>query len=726
MPKKPLYVAFLWHMHQPDYRTSLTGETHLPWTRFHAVKDYYDMGALIEKADGVHATINVVPSLMDQLIAYADGSAREAHAKLTLRDASELKDHEKAFLLRSFFRLTPKYMIDPYPRYQELLQRRGKADETGAYPTGLKTYTVQDYRDLQVWYNLTWCGQEMRRDPEIAALFQQGRGFSESDKCRLLGIQYAFIGRVLPYYRRLSESEKIELSISPYYHPILPLLCDLRSARESLPYIQLPPNPYLFPEDAREQIDRALRRYASFFGSAARGMWPSEGALSNAALMLAREAGLRWLASDESVLWNSLQKEGRASGPVPPELKFCAYRWGDGEEGPCLFFRDHALSDLFGFTYYHWSCSEAVSDFLNRLRVIHRGLPDDGRNYVVPVILDGENAWEHYPHNGGDFLSLLYGRLAESEEFRTVTFSEFLEIEKFRRPLKSITAGSWIDGNLATWVGHPEKNRAWEELGSARRFWSSSRLGQDNPGMVDRAFHEIMIAEGSDWFWWYGDDHQTENAAEFDALFRGHLKNVYQFLGSVPPAGLEEPIKKAGVGTRFRNPVHTITPQIDGIDTDYFEWLSAGFAVPAGGESMHRTDRFFERVFFGFDLKYFYLRIDAVDEKLVELPTNYSVQVQFIFPKDCTVSLRRNERGEWVCETLHWPVPDHPPLFAGKKILELGVPIEALGVRVREPVEVAFFVLALENEREVERFPSTGFLKVLMDPWGLDQQEWMV
>jgi alpha-amylase/alpha-mannosidase (GH57 family) len=724
MPKKPLCVAFLWHMHQPDYRNPQTGEALLPWTRFHAVKDYYDMGALVEKIDGVRATINLVPSLMDQLVDYANGTARETYAELTLRDASELNDREKLFLLRAFFQLTPKYMLDPYPRYKELLHRRGTADESGACPTGLKSYTVQDYRDLQVWYNLSWCGQVLRRDPEIAALFERGRGFSESEKTRLLEIQYSFIGGILPYYRKLSGSGLIELSISPYYHPILPLLCDLNSARDSLPSIHLPADPYRFPEDAREQIKRSLQSYASIFGSTARGMWPSEGAISDSALTLARDAGLQWLASDESVLWNSLNREGHACGPLPPELKFSAYRWGEGEAGPALFFRDHALSDLFGFTYCHWDSHEAVSDFLNRLRTIHSALPDDGRNYVVPIILDGENAWEHYPYNGEDFLSLLYGRLAESENFRTVTFSEFLNLEKFRRPLKSLAAGSWINGNLATWIGHPEKNRAWEELGAARRFLSSSRLDQNDPGAADRAFREIMTAEGSDWFWWYGDDHQTENAEEFDSMFRGHLKNVYRFLGSVPPAGLDEPIKKARVGARFCNPVHTLTPQIDGTVTDYFEWLSAGFAVPGGGESMHRTDRFFEKVFFGFDLKYFYLRIDVVPEKLSQLPSGYSIHVQFISPRDCAVSLERDEKGDWICRTLRWPAPGQDPLFAGKKILELGIPIEALGLR--EPVEVTFFILALEDKREVERFPSSGFLKVLTDPWGLDQREWIV
>jgi alpha-amylase/alpha-mannosidase (GH57 family) len=614
MSKKPICVAFLWHMHQPDYRDTLTGEIFLPWTRFHAVKDYYDMGALIERARGVHVTLNVVPSLMEQLTAYGAGTARESYAGLTLRDASALNEYEKSFLLRKFFQLSPTHMMLPYPRYKDLLDRRGIPDPQGNYPTGLSLYTTRDYRDLQMWYNLTWCGRELRRNPEIAAFLERGRDFIEPDKKRLLEIQYSFMGRILPLYRKLSESKKVELSVSPYYHPILPLLCDLRSAREALPSLALPAEPFAFPEDARQHIARALRAASEFFGGPVRGMWPSEGAVSDAALRLAMEEGLRWLASDEIVLWNSLQKEGQANRTLSPERKFCAYRWGQDEAGPCLFFRDHALSDLFGFSYYQWDAGVAVADFLRRLRAIHQSLPDDGRHYIVPVILDGENAWEHYPDNAADFLGLLYSRLEESQDIRTVTFSEFLDLETHREPLKSVVAGSWIYGNLATWVGHPEKNRAWQELSTARSFLRSVGLG-GGPQKLDSAFQEIMIAEGSDWFWWYGDDHQTENAAEFDALFRGHLKNVYKSLDETPPLKLEEPIKKATAGVRYRNPVHTITPHLDGKSTDYFEWLSAGWAAPGGGDSMHRTDRIPDQVFFGFDLRHFYLRIDLKPAK---------------------------------------------------------------------------------------------------------------
>lgn len=724
MSKKPLCVAFLWHMHQPDYRKAQTGETYLPWTRFHAIKDYYDMGALVEQAGDVHVTLNLVPSLIDQLEAYSSGRVNEIQTLMTLRDASTLDQEEKAFLLRTFFQLSPTHMLLPYPRYRELWERRGAVGENGEFSAGLRSYTVNDYRDLQLWYNLTWCGQELRKDPEIAGLFEKGAGFTEEDKRRLLQIQQSFVAKILPYYRKLSEAHASEFSVSPYFHPILPLLCNLRTAQESLPSIALPSDSYQHPEDAKEHIDRALQAHKAVFGSAAQGMWPSEGAVSDASLVLAREAGLRWLASDESVLWNSLHREGRVSGSLRPEEKYSAYRWGPGDPGPCLFFRDHAVSDLLGFSYHNWGAADAVADFLERLRRIHRTLPDNGRHYVVPVILDGENAWEHYPNNGADFLKLLYRRLSESSDLRTVTFSEFLDLETHREPLKSIVSGSWIYGNLATWIGHPEKNRAWELLAGARRLLNSFQRKQPNEQKIGAAFREIMIAEGSDWFWWYGDDHQTENAAEFDALFRTHLKNVYILLDETPPAVLDEPIKKTQAKFRQRNPVHTITPQLDGIETDYFEWLSAGFAVPGGGESMHRVERLLEKVFFGYDAQSFYLRIDLAPGKIENFSPAESIQVQFGSPEKCCLVLEKTESRNWRCRSVIWPSPGTVPGFAANRIIELGVPLEALGVR--RPTEVTFFISVLDRGREVERFPSTGVVSVPTDPWNLDQQEWMV
>ena len=718
MARKPLCIAILWHMHQPDYGNEESGEIYLPWTRFHAVKDYYDMGALIEEVPGLRLTINVVPSLIDQLEAYAGGTARETYAALTLRDAGALDEREKTFLLAGFFQLPWKQMILPYPRYKELLDRRGTPDEEGICSDGLRRYSTGDYRDLQLWFNLSWCGNELRRDPVIADMIRKGRNFTEEDKRRLLERQTAFIGRIPALYRKLQDDRGIEVSVSPYYHPILPLLCDNRSAREATPELPLPGNMFSFPGDAQVQIARAQDRFREVFGRAPRGMWPSEGSISNAACRLAGDAGLRWLASDEGVLRNSIRIRGHAAADLSMAQRFRAWQWSDG---PALFFRDQGLSDLIGFTYSRWSAETAVADFMQRLRRIYDALPDDGRHYVVPIILDGENAWEHYPHNGAEFLLSLYRSLVGSGFLRTVTFSEYLDLKPGLEPLENITAGSWIYGSLTTWMGHPEKNAAWEALSATRQAFARCEPGTVDATKRERAFRELMIAEGSDWFWWYGDDHQTQNAMEFDTLFRSHLKNTYRLLGQACPITLDIPIKKADIRTQYRNPVHTLTPRLDGRVTDYFEWISAGFVTPQGGGAMHQAVRRLEKVFFGYDTSRFYLRLDFAGLGLRGLPAHVSVQLQFVSRRQSFLAIDC-AGGQWRCSA--WEPSGPAPEAAGDRILEIGIPLEALGVS--GPDEVRFFITLLDKERELERFPSTGFLVVPVDPWGLDLEEWIV
>ena len=722
MAKKPLCVAILWHMHQPDYGNRQTGEVYLPWTRFHAAKDYYDMGALIEETLGLRVTINIVPSLIDQLEAYAAGTVRDTYSALTLKNAADLSEHDRSFLLRSFFQLPHQQMVLPFPRYAELLERRGSADDRGQYTAGLKRFTVNDYRDLQVWFNLAWCGRELRRHTDIAALFKKGRRFSEEDKRRLLETQRSLAGRIVPLYRQLVDICGIEVSVSPYYHPILPLLCDVRSAREALPAIKLPEHSFSFPDDARRQVVEARGRYTELFGKPPRGMWPSEGSISDAVLFLARETGFRWLASDEVVLLNSLRKAGMAVDSLTADRKFRAWRWQ--EDGPALFFRDHGLSDLIGFTYSRWKGEEAAADFVERLRQIHSSLPDDGRYYVVPIMLDGENAWEHFPDNGTAFLKTLYRLLTHAVDLQTVTFSDFLDLQSPDDSLSTILTGSWIYGNLATWIGHPEKNRAWNHLASARKFLGGYLDEAGESDQAREAAREMMIAEGSDWFWWYGDDHQTQNAAEFDALFRSHVKNVYRCIGHSYPLDLDIPIKSAAPEIRSRQPVHTITPRIDGAVTDYFEWLSAGFAMPGGGESMHRISQHIEKVFFGFDKLNFYLRIDFSSPGRAPLPPRCTLQIQFILPRRGVLTLERDETSAWHCSASEGGAEVLRAEVGAGKILELAIPLAALGVH--QPQEAQLFISVLEAGRELERFPSIGFLSVKVDPWQLDNQEWMV
>jgi len=723
MAKKPLCIAILWHMHQPDYSDARTREILLPWTRFHAVKDYYDMGALAAAHPDLHLTLNVVPALMDQLEAYARGSVREAYAELTRKDAAGLDEQEKAFLLRSFFQLPIHSMVLPFPRYRELLNRRGAADATGEFAAGLRHYKTRDYRDLQMWFNLSWCGGTLRREPEIAALFRKGAGFTEEDKLRLLEVHYEFIGRILPFYRRLVQEQGWELSVSPYYHAILPLLCDNRTVREALPEIAVPEAPFRFPEDAREQLRRARERFEAVFGFAPDGLWPSEGALSEEAVRLARGLSFVWMASDEEILRRSLRKAGRAGDPRAEE-RYSAHRWGDG---PSLFFRDHGLSDLIGFTYSRWKPEQAAADFVARLHGIQDQLPDDGRYYVVPVILDGENAWEHYPDNAQGFLQSLYRSLTRDPRLRTVTFSEYLALESHRCELGAVASGSWIYGNLATWIGHPEKNRGWEFLAAARNFLAAQQGAQGSGKSWDLAYQQMMIAEGSDWFWWYGDDHQTANAAEFDALFRSRVRNIYQVLAQDYPRELDSPIKQGEgeVKLRLHPPKRTITPILDGRVSHYFEWLNAGHVVAGGGAgSMHRTGRCLDRVFFGFDREFFYLRLDLLPECGTSMQRPIRIQVHFTKPVDLSMTLFRDKNLTWCCRTRNLPDGGRHPSFAGDRILEMAVPLETLGLL--KPAALLFFIQVQESGREFERLPPAGTLSVPVDPWELDQLEWIV
>jgi hypothetical protein len=338
------------------------------------------------------------------------------------------------------------------------------------------------------------------------------------------------------------------------------------------------------------------------------------------------------------------------------------------------------------------------------------------------VILDGENAWEHYPNNGAEFLGRLYRGLTESGFLRTVTFSEFLELEPRLEPLQAMVAGSWIYSCLTTWIGHPEKNAAWDALSGARLAFARSEREITDLKQRESAFRELMIAEGSDWFWWYGDDHQTENAVEFDSLFRSHVRNVYRRLGQAYPAGLDVPIKKADVRTQYRSPVHTISPTLDGKVTDYFEWLAAGFATPSGGGAMHQVVRHLEKIYFGYDSSRIYVRLDFAGG-LKSLPPQAAVQLHFRSPKECVLTIE-GSGSQWICSAFTCSLPDAAPAVAGGRILEIGVPFKALALR--ELDEVRLFVTILEKDRELERFPSTGFLVIPVDPLGLDQQEWLV
>ncbi|MBE0617332.1 MAG: glycoside hydrolase, partial [Proteobacteria bacterium] len=515
-------VAFLWHMHQPYYRNPVGGEYRMPWTFLHAAKDYYDMLRLAVDGDA-RVTFNLVPSLMDQLEDYAREGVADTFLDPLRVHPSDLGVEAREDLLPRLLFAHLGNQISPLPRYAEL---HDKVRALGA--AAARGLSLQDLLDLEVLFLLAWTGEVVRaEEPQVRSLLAKGREFSQADKAVLLGVLHRLAGRTLDAYREAQDTGAIEISTTPYYHPILPLLLDMESARMALPQVTLPVIQRGFGEDAARHVRDAVTRYRGAFGRPPLGFWPSEGSVSAAALGLLADEGVDWAASDEDVLAASLGIS--LSGVARAELyRPHVFRSAGGAE-IAVFFRDKTLADLVGFTYATWDTELAVRDFAGRLGELARG---SARGGTISVILDGENAWEFYRENGAPFLRALYREIAAHPDLHFRTFSECRD---GGRLLPRVHAGSWIYGSFSTWIGHPEKNRAWEllERTRCRLEDEEGRLGTEQREL---AWREIRIAEGSDWFWWLGDDHYTPLAGEFDQLFRLHLLNVYQIAGLEPPA----------------------------------------------------------------------------------------------------------------------------------------------------------------------------------------------
>ncbi|MBI4341931.1 MAG: glycoside hydrolase [Candidatus Omnitrophica bacterium] len=707
----PLYIAFVWHMHQPSYRDMATGVCHMPWVRLHATKDYLDMLTRLEQFPSLHQTFNLVPSLLDQLEAYLPPHHRsDEFLDLSRKPAAELSEPEQRFLLRWFFLANPERMIYPHPRYHDLLAKRGAEFTDADRPDVRKRFLVQDYLDLQVWFNLAWIDPWLRRQrPALTALEAKGSRFTEEDKSVVLASHLELIAGVIPAYRAAAERGTIELSASPYFHPIMPLLCDGQAARAALPDVSLPNPVFRHPEDARWQLTEAFRRHAQAFGHPPRGLWPPEGGVSEPFVRLACEAGLRWIATDEEILWRTLKT------PRSPAALYRPHRLQRPEGQVAIVFRDRELSDLLGFVYSRWEARRAAADFIGRLARIHQQAQASERPMLVTIILDGENAWESYPDDGHEFLTALYTSLAADDRFRCVTVSEFLE----RYPLDQTPAlpelfsGSWIDANFATWIGHPEKNAAWERLAEARG--ALEPLPREDPA-VQQAWRHLGAAEGSDWMWWFGDTHFSAQAEEFDRLFRTHLANGYRAADLPVPANLDRPIRRIDVAFS-RSPTGLIRPVIDGRETSYYEWLYAGIIdLRQQFGAMQRAHQVVQRLHYGSDGAQGYLRLDVDRVRLRQL-TDWRVVVRL-----GGADIEIGAHGDGVRAHVVVKSKTVPVSCALNRILELAVPLDLADCTAHQPAALA--VALRQGGEELERYPTQGVWEVTALEAEPDAQAW--
>jgi len=526
--KGKLPVAIIWHMHQPYYKHPQTSEFVLPWVRLHASKDYLHMARLLQEFPGVKASFTMVPSLRDQLEDYARGTEDE-DVRVTMRTVEgTLNDEEKDHMLQRFFSIHHGNVINQYDEYRRLLQLAMAAGDR-------QELLADDYFvDLALWFNLAWLDpDDIASDPRLAELMTKGRRFTREDVRYVIGRQRFMASGVPHLYHRLERDGQVEILTAPYYHPILPLLIDSRSALRADPEAVMPDPPFQFPEDAAHQLGEAVASHRRAFGNKPRGIWPSEGAVSPEAADLIHRAGLEWFASDEGVLARSVGMElhrDDIEALVEPALLYRPYRLPGG--GTAIF-RDRVLSDRIGFAYGSMSPHDAVGDLIWKLERARERLPDDGGPYLASIILDGENAWEGYPNNGNDFLRRLYGTLEADDRFETVRVSEFLDREPPTVDLPSLHSGSWIDASYRVWIGEPAHARAWSALERTRRF--AQRQWGELRSMPPSVRQALMVAEGSDWFWWYSSRNSSPEDGVFDALFRANLEVVWWFAGSEPP-----------------------------------------------------------------------------------------------------------------------------------------------------------------------------------------------
>ncbi len=611
----PLYVAFIWHQHQPLYKSSAQGDYRLPWVRLHGTKDYLDLVLLLERYPKLHQTVNLVPSLILQIEDYVAGKAFDPYLSLLLHPTQTLKPKQHRYILEHFFDANRHRLIEPHPRYAELYGQRQEKGQDWC----LQNWQEQDYSDLLAWHNLAWIDPLFWDDAEIAQWLKQGRGFSLSDRQRIYSKQRQILSRILPQHRQMQDNGQLEITTTPYTHPILPLLADTDAGRVAVPKMILPEHRFQWGEDIPRHLRKAKQIYRDRFGCEPRGLWSSEQSVSPAILPDVAAQGFEWLCSDEAVLGWSIRhffQRDETGVLEEPELLYRPYRLQTSQGDLAIVFRDHTLSDLIGFTYGAMEPKRAATDLVRRLEGISRSLKANQLEggaalqhpWLVTIALDGENCWENYELDGKPFLEYFYELVNQHPSLQCVTVSEYLDRfpAKAILPAERLHSGSWVDGSFTTWIGDPAKNRAWDLLSAARETLAThpEATEDNNP----EAWEALYAAEGSDWFWWLGEGQSSPQDAIFDQLFREHLASLYSALNEPVPIAVRSPIEDHS-RPPSQLPRSLIYPAIDGTG-DPQNWDNAG-RIEIGGASgtMHRSSMV-QRIWYGANHLNFYLRLD--------------------------------------------------------------------------------------------------------------------
>jgi len=733
----PLYLSIIWHQHQPVYyKDPETGIYQKPWVRLHAAKDYVDMAAILENHPDIQATFNLTPSLLRQLQDLEAG-ATDLYAVHTLIPAAELTDEQKAFIQERFFDINPK-IIARFPRYKEI------ADDRAHW----EGWDAATWRDLQVLFSLAWTDPDWLAEEPLAGLVARERDYAEEDKTVVLDAHADLVAAVIPLHRRLQDEGRIEVTMTPYFHPILPLLLDSNLASVAVPDIELPPR-YTYGFDAVDQIQMGVDYYSELFGRPPLGMWPAEGAVSQDIVGMIARAGLLWMASDEEVLARSLDQTAfaRNSQEVVQEADtlYRPYIVSSRGDQMNIIFRDKVISDKVGFTYSGVSGTAAAQDFVNRILTIRDQLAAEGAGgpHLVSVILDGENAWEHYANDGKEFLHTLYQLLEEEQAkgtIRTITPADYVSRFPEQPELENLWAGSWVSPDYLTWIGEDEENRAWDCLGRVRAFVEKKKGSLDEETLA-AVMDAIYTAEGSDWFWWYGADQNSGDDGSFDLQFRQTLMRVYEIMGEPVPTFLKIPVIPQQAQPPEAGASALITPKIDGAGDDA-EWQGAGIYLEEGGVQA-TPNQVASQLWYGFDKENLYLRLDARrpwtdvgDETRVgfyltrpgggpEIPFSriggedtllgFGAQalVEVTIPGDSAALYLADEKGNYV------QAASGLPAAVSGSTLELAIPYAGFGKPDAGDSFKLRVIISEDEQRDIQIVPGTGPAALVVPDLGL-------
>ncbi len=712
-----LKLAFLWHQHQPYYKNLITGEYLLPWVRLHGVKDYLDMVEILKGFPSIKQIFNFVPSLLEQIIDYADGNALDPHLKLSMKKASDLLDDEKSKMLDLLFQANHDNLIAPSRKYKSLYSSKENA---------INQWSVDDWRDLQCLANLAWIDPMFKKEGRLKALVEKGQGYSEQEKKEILDHQQKIISKIIPTLKSYQDAGQIEISVTPFFHPIMPLLYDTSSALAAMPDAPMPEYRFNHPEDVDKQVEMAVNMYADLFGKSPVGMWPSEGSVSEDIIPILCKHGIKWIATDEEILSESVNIPARGlkdSTLVSSGELYRGYRFKKSDAEIALFFRDHALSDNIGFVYSGWDAEKAADDFIGKLKATHENLLKKKiQDPIVSIILDGENAWEYYKNDGHDFFNALYTKLSKTSWITTTTYNDYINHKAKTPVLKKLFPGSWINHNFSIWIGHLEDNKAWDLLSKARR--ELVEFQKTNPDFdkdkLDLAWKEIYIAEGSDWCWWFGDDHIGPDNDEFDSLYRSHLTNVYAATDREPPNELFTPVRSNFMLAHISKPIDYISPTIDGIISHIYEWNQAGFFdCMKAGSTMHKAENVLKGIWFGYDQDNLYL---MAQRGITVDSTRFSkleYEIEFQEPQKGTFIITKNS-GKLEIEGREYSNFD----LALKEILELSVPLDLFKMNDESAISIRLSVK--EKGKLLESWPLADAIKIPIPKQGSSEIPWIV